>query len=106
MNIHFPVFLGKSWFFQVERQSFPEKNFLPFAFTHPYFLLPVGAVTPLLVNLAEGVYFFLPEISEPWTECILSAPQGQVCPVEGVQFNSGRGYIGKAIWFTKITFSK
>ena len=37
----------------------------PFALTHPYFLLPSGAVTPLLVNLEEGVHFFFLEISEP-----------------------------------------
>ena len=49
----------------MERENSPEKNFLVFALTHPYFLLPVGAVTPPLANLGEGVHFFLLEILEP-----------------------------------------
>lgn len=48
--------------FHVEENS-PE-NSLVFGLTDPYFLLPMGAVTPLLVNL-EGVRFFFLEISEP-----------------------------------------
>ena len=44
-------------------ENSPE-NSLVFGLTDPYFLLPMGAVTPLLVNL-EGVRFFFLEISEP-----------------------------------------
>ena len=49
----------------MEKENSPEKNSLTFALTNPYFLLLVGAVTPLLVNLEQGVHFFFLEISEP-----------------------------------------